>query len=573
MKKRLIILTALAVTTISITGCYSYYSLPEVQTAEQSVSSDTETDTKADTETDAIVDAANGSANGSANDAKAETDATNDESESPVMFEDFEGDTNLAIQRGEDETLTVIDDNIAGSKVLSITGRTDTWNGANFACDEFRGNTIRANASVRSAAKTVRISIQYEVSGAPVYNWIVSSAGNADKYTLLTGTFAIPDDVANIFVYIESDSCDDIFIDEVKVTCEGTYKKPGEIAKPEMADISEYKSMKELYAPYFDIGVCINPMVIANEDYKNLILQQFSSVTNENNLKPESILDKEACLSNLENGGEDLCINMDNVKDELDFAVANHLKVRGHTLIWHSQTPDWIFYENYDPKGNLADRELMLKRVDNYMNHVFSWADENYPGLFYAWDVVNEAVEDNGKLRDSLWYETIGEDYVEQVFAIARKYAPEGVKLFYNDYNSFMASKQKGIIEMLTPIAKAGNIDGVGMQAHLYTGEEPAHFARAAKTYADELGVIIHVTEMDVTQPAATSPEGEQGNYYGDLFKALREARESGVPIESVSIWGLCDNMSWKAGEKPLLFNADLSGKLAFYEVLQAAEK
>ena len=76
-----------------------------------------------------------------------------------------------------------------------------------------------------------------------------------------------------------------------------------------------------------------------------------------------------------------------------------------------------------------------------------------------------------------------------------------------------MASKQKGIIEMLTPVAEAGNIDGVGMQAHLYTGEDPTHFARMAKIYAEELGVIIHVTEMDVTEPAAVSPEGEQGKY------------------------------------------------------------
>ena len=135
-----------------------------------------------------------------------------------------------------------------------------------------------------------------------------------------------------------------------------------------------------------------------------------------------------------------------------------------------------------------------------------------------------------------------------------------------------MASKQKGIIEMLTPVAQAGNIDGVGMQAHLYTGEEPAHFVRAAKSYADELGVIVHITELDVTQPDAISPEGEQGTYYGDLFLALKEAKQNGVPIESVSIWGLSDNMSWKAGEKPLLFNADLSGKLAFYEVIESAE-
>ena len=510
-----------------------------------------------------------GDADSAAEKASNEVEGSNDASTAPVVYEDFEGDTNLALERGE-VTFTISNDGSEGTKALLISDRTDTWNGANFDCNVFRGNKIIASALIKSAAKTVRITIQYDMNGAPVYNWITSTAGNADNYVALTGRFTIPEDVENIYVYVESDSCDDMLVDNLKVEADGQYKEPGELVKPEMADTSECASLKDVFADSFDIGVCINPITVMNEDYSSLIKAQFSSATCENELKPDAVINREETIKDTANDGEHLVLNMDGAVDLLDFARDNGMKMRGHTLIWHSQTPDWIFYRDYDVKGELADRELMLTRVDNYMHDMFTWADENYPNLFYAWDVVNEAVEDNGKMRDSLWYQTIGDDYIEQVFAIARKYAPDYIKLFYNDYNSFQTSKQAGIIEMLKPVADAGNIDGIGMQGHLYTGEDPAHFAKCAEKYAEELGVIIHVTEIDVTQPSGINPENDQGKYYGALFKALKDAKANGVPIESVTVWGLTDALSWKSSEKPLLFNADLSAKLAFYEAVQA---
>jgi len=490
----------------------------------------------------------------------------------PVIKEDFEGDSNLALERGP-VGFEIVEDGVDGSKALKISGRTEAWNGANFSCDEFRGNKIRVNANVKSSAKSVRLSIQYDVDGITAYNWITSATTTEDKFAFVTGTFDIPNDAENIFVYVESDTTDDICVDEIEIKADGKYKEPEAIQEKVMADTSEYESLKELYADSFEIGCCINPAIVTTEAYSDLVIKEFSSVTMENNLKPEAILDKDASMEDLTDGGTHLVVNLDSAKEELDFAVENKMKVRGHTLIWHSQTPDWIFYVDYDTKGELASRELMLTRVDHYMEDVFTYVEENYDGLFYAWDIVNEAMEDNGKMRESLWYETIGEDYVEQVFAIARKYAPEDIKLFYNDYNAFQSSKQNGIIEMLKPVAEAGNIDGVGMQGHLYTGEDPEHFAKAAKRYADELGVVVHITEIDVTTPDGNNPEGDHGKYYGNLFKALKDAKADGVPIESVSVWGLTDSLSWKAGDKPLLFNGDLSGKQAFFEVVGAAKK
>lgn len=336
----------------------------------------------------------------------------------------------------------------------------------------------------------------------------------------------------------------------------------------------EEASLKDIYGDYFDVGVCINPAVVSSPQMYKLVLKQFSSVTCENNMKPEKILKLGKSKEDLTDGGTHLCVDFSDAKKEMDFARDNGLKMRGHTLCWYQQTPDWIFYVDFDKSGELASRELMLARVDNYMHDVFTFIDENYPGLFYAYDIVNEAVEDDiGKMRENLWYQTIGEDYVEQVFALARKHAPDYIKLFYNDYNEYKATKQNAIIEMLRPVAEAGNIDGVGMQAHLYTGEQPDHFVKCAKKYADELGVIIHVTEIDVSTPEGGDGDGVMARYYGALFGALKQAKIDGVPVESVSVWGLSDNLSWKSKDAPLLFDKDLQPKKAFEQVVLAGEK
>jgi len=339
----------------------------------------------------------------------------------------------------------------------------------------------------------------------------------------------------------------------------------------ETETVEEVSSIKEAYADYFDIGTCINPTVVGNADYANLVVQNFSSVTCENDMKPEAILQYAASTANLDETNAHMVVDFSSAEAEVDFAEQHGLKMRGHTLVWHSQTPDWIFYDNYDTSGELASRELMLERLDNYMKDVFEWADTKHPGLFYAWDVVNEAIGDDNNMRESLWYQTIGEDYVEQAFAIARKYAPDYIKLFYNDYNSYQPGKHRAIIALLQPIADAGNLDGVGMQGHLGNYERGLDFATKAEDFAEKLGVVIHVTEIDVTQPD-NDPEHSQAVYYKELFGALKNARESGVPIESVSVWGLTDDLSWKAEEKPLLFNGDLSPKEAYDKVLEAAE-
>lgn len=572
--KRTLLGTLLTVCTIGLlAGCSSSGiqapTSTETSAAEPAATTNGQTNTDTNIPTDTDTKKQEDSAMTS-NDTATPLPSASGTQEAPFLTLDPENYTVLCLPRGPVDITKVTDESTA-TEALLISGRTESWNGVSFSADEFTGNTISVKATVKGDSPVIRISIQFDLNGSTAYNWIAGTEKPADTFQTITGTFAIPAGVNNVLLYIESDDTKDILLSEFAAEVVGEYTVPeasGETAA--FADTSDYPSLKDTYADYFRMGVCVNPVTVSKPEYSSLIVSQFNSVTNENNLKPEAIIDRAATLADVEANKEHFILDFSAVTGELDFAVANGLAVRGHTLIWHSQTPDFIFYEDYDPKGKLAGRELMLKRMENYMCDVFTWVDANYPDLFYAWDIANECIDDNGGLRDSLWRQTIGDDYLEYAFAYARKYAPSSIALFYNDYNASQSGKQADIIAALTPVAEAGNLDGIGMQGHIDTTLSPARFTFAAKKYAESLSVIIHVTELDVVSPTGGSPETLQGLYYGRLFQALIDAKNSGVPIESVSIWGLTDSLSWKAGDKPLLFHDDLTPKTAFDEIIAA---
>lgn len=332
-------------------------------------------------------------------------------------------------------------------------------------------------------------------------------------------------------------------------------------------------SMKDLYADDMYIGTCVSGYQITDPDYINLIKEQFSSMTCENEMKPDSLLDRDTTLSDIEKYRECPAVHFDSCIDQIEFAKANGLKMRGHTLVWYSQTPEWLFYKDYDTSGELADRDLMLKRMENYIKAVFEWADSEYPGLFYAWDVVNEAAaDDRSAKRDCLWLQTIGDDYIEKAFEYARKYQPEGVKLYYNDYNAFQFNKQMAILEFLKPVAEAGNIDGVGMQSHIGTWCDPEMYASAVRRYNKELGVEVSITELDISKDNTDDWEEKQGEYAQRFMEKILELKAEGIPIPSFTVWGLTDAVSWKKQEMPLLFSLSFTPKPAFYGIIKAKD-
>lgn len=490
----------------------------------------------------------------------------------PEINADFANNDGGAKGRGKALASACDDELAADGKALKIYHRIESWNGANFDAEVFRGNIVDVEGSFRSSAPAVKVSIQYSVAGNTCYVGICTAFTSEDKYSSANGSFRIPDNAEQIIIYIESDTLDDIYCDSFSVKVSGEYVYLPEPKELVFVDTSSYPSLKELYKDDFIIGIATTSDMMDVDDYRKLIQRQFNGMTLGNSFKPDSLLDRETTLSDMDKYMECPAVKFDNVKKELDFAVENGMIVRGHTLVWHSQTPGWIFYKDYDPNGELADRELMLKRMENYIKAVVTWADENYPGLVSCWDVVNEAADDGGGIRKSLWYQTIGEDYVQRAFEYARKYAPEGTKLFYNDYNSYQPKKQKDIIDIITPIIADGNIDGMGMQSHINTDIGVSLYMAALKRYA-ELGLEIHVTELDISAKKIDNWREDQGEYFRKLMTELIKTKRNGVNIKSVTIWGLNDCLSWKAAELPLLFDDDLSRKPAFDGVVKAAEE
>jgi len=494
------------------------------------------------------------------------------ENEIPYVSEDFEGSTHTAFARGE-VTMEVVDDE--GGKALKVGNRVENWNGANFTAEEFRGNSIAASARVKTDNPAIHLSLQYDLAGSTSYSWIGSGDGIPGAYTSVGGNIDIPAEATNIFVYVEADGAADLYIDDVSIKVNGEYTPYLVAEEIEYTDFNDYPALKELYADYFDIGCAIPDSYVgnSNQQYIQLVTNQFSTITMENEFKPEGLLDAAACKAEPEKYNESPAVVFDDaLVATLDYCRDNGIMVRGHTLTWHSQTPEWLFYENYDTKGKYASRELMLKRMENYIKSVLTWCEDNYPGMFYAWDVTNEAIDDgSSKLRSDVpWTKTVGQDWVEYAFKFARQYAGKGVQLFYNDYNAYQAAKSEGIIELLKPIAEAGNIDGVGMQGHISTGTNIEQFVAAANKYVDELGVVLNVTELDIEMPKKDGGEYLQGVYFNDFFSALIAEKKAGLPLENVTIWGLTDSMSWKADKYPLLFNGDLSNKMAFDGVVCA---
>lgn len=475
----------------------------------------------------------------------------------------------------------------SGSYCMKISGRIAPASGAKLLVGNMLKEnqllTVSAYARYMQGPEKKRVQITLFCDGK--YYVLGGSDLPIGEWGRITGSMIVPDDIAlaGAELFFETPwtpeplaewDLMDIYVDDIRA------------ALRPFSDISSYPSLKELYKDQFLFGVAVSDEVIRTSVYRNLIDQQFNSITMENEMKPAYILDEAASKADLAAHQERAALNFRSYESGMEYARWHKIAMRGHTLIWHSQTPDWFFYENYDTSGKLAGRELMLRRMEHYIRDVIAWTETNYPGVIYAWDVVNEAAadpwgENAGNLlrqEGSLWYQTIGDDFVQKAFAYARKYANEyapdhKIKLFYNDYNEYFSVKRDRIVELLKPVKDAGNIDGVGMQSHFDTNlplEGPDGYMTAVRTFRDQLGLELHVTELDIGIAKGHTEEG-QGVYYQEFMEALLKEKKDGANITSVTLWGLSDELSWRPDGKCLLFQGNLSRKPAFMGVVNAA--
>lgn len=325
-------------------------------------------------------------------------------------------------------------------------------------------------------------------------------------------------------------------------------------------------------------GTCLSDFMIGNKKCVEIITKNFNSITFENHLKPDAILNQKESQK-----AGDLVVKFNNTTlSLLEWCKENDMAVRGHTLIWHSQTPNWIFYEDFDTKKELVSREVMLARMESYIRQTFALLEElGYLEMFYAYDVLNEAWMEDGSRRDSLWLTTIGEDYMWQAFYFADKYAPEYVDLYYNDYNEqYKTETLYNFVQTLVDENGEYLIDGIGFQAHLYTEDNLEDYLKTVERLGS-LGLKLNLTELDVClgswqniKPAVDDNLRAQGQYYYNLINGLLKLAEEGkVKMDALTFWGISDKLSWRAERSPMLFNSMYAPKYAYYGALQIKER
>ena len=344
-------------------------------------------------------------------------------------------------------------------------------------------------------------------------------------------------------------------------------------------------SLKNIYRGDFLVGSAINADQITGKDSRGdaVIESQFNTISPENALKWENIHPRPGVY------------DFDIPDQYVAFGEKHHMQIVGHVLVWHSQTPAWVFQ---DDKGNLVDRETLLKRLHDHIQTVVG----RYKGRIHSWDVVNEAVNEDGTMRQSLWMKIIGEDYIAKAFQWAHEADPQA-QLIYNDYSLENEAKRNGVLALIAKIKAQGvPVTTVGLQGHSSLTWPSIEAEDTTITAFATLGVKVAITELDIdVLPSATSQQTadvslnfaqdpklnpyfvglpisvqqELAKRYADLFAVYLKHRDV---VTRVTFWGVTDGDSWRNDwpikgrtSYPLLFDRNGQPKPAFDAVIRVA--
>lgn len=342
----------------------------------------------------------------------------------------------------------------------------------------------------------------------------------------------------------------------------------------------EKTSLKKVFAKDFGIGTAMNTAQIEERDTKAnaVILQHFNMATPENIMKAEIIHPQWDVY------------NFDLADKMVAYGKKNKIKINGHTLVWHSQLP--AFARN-------------IRSVDSFRtfftNHINTVAGR-YKDQIFSWDVVNEALNEDGTMRRSVFLSRLGDDFVTEAFRLAAAAAPK-TELYYNDYNNEQPAKRAGCIALIKKIQDAGvRIDGVGIQGHWHVGKVPFKDIEESIIQYAAMGLKVMFTELDievlprsfqgadVNQRVASNPslnpypnglpdsvQQQLANDYETLFKLFLKHKDK---ITRVTFWGVNDSQSWLNDwpvrgrtNYPLLFDREFNPKPAYYKVIGTKNK
>jgi len=333
----------------------------------------------------------------------------------------------------------------------------------------------------------------------------------------------------------------------------------------------------------FYIGTELTKDQILEKDTRALAIlkEYFNSITADNAMKWESIHPSPNEY------------NFELADRFVELGKKDHMFIVGHVLLWHEQTPDWVFQ---DESGNLTDRETLLQRLRDHILTIM----RRYKGSVNGWDVVNEALDEDGQMRKNKWFEIIGADYVKKAFEYALEADPEA-ELYYNDYSLINPEKRNGAIRLVRKLQSKGiKIDGIGEQGHYHLDFPDVKELEASIIAFSELGVKVMITELDINVlPRPDQYNGadlslnfelkkeynpypeflpdfvqqELAKRYADFFKIFHKHRDK---ISRVTIWGIHDGASWLNNwpvkgrtNYPLLFDRQYKPKPALDAIIK----
>ncbi|ENH96627.1 alkaline xylanase [Gracilibacillus halophilus YIM-C55.5] len=349
---------------------------------------------------------------------------------------------------------------------------------------------------------------------------------------------------------------------------------------------TDVPSMKEHFKESFKIGAAVEPHQLEGES-ADVLKYHYNSIVAENVMKPETIQPEEDEF------------NWEEADKIVEFANENDMDLRFHTLIWHSQIPDWFFLDEEgnpmvdetDEEKRKENKELLLDRLETHVRTIV----ERYKDDVDAWDVVNEVIDDGEPneqgLRESPWYKITGTEYIKRAFEVAREYGGEDAKLFINDYNNEVSPKDDHFYNLVSDLVEDGvPIDGVGFQSHIQLGWPTIEESKEAFERFVDLGLDIQVTELDVSI-YGWPPSGEYNRYdeipaevlskqadrYTELFDLYKELDAN---ISNITFWGIGDDHTWlddRASEHsddgvgkdaPFVFDTEFNVKPAYYAMM-----
>lgn len=340
-------------------------------------------------------------------------------------------------------------------------------------------------------------------------------------------------------------------------------------------------SISERYADSFDIGAAVEPFQLEGESGE-VLKHHYNSIVAENVMKPISIQPEEGKF------------NFEEADKIVEFAKENNMEVRFHTLIWHSQVPEWFFLDENgkpmvdetDAKQREKNKKIVLKRVEKHVKEIV----KRYKHDVDSWDVVNETIDDGGGLRESQWYQLTGTDYIKVAFETARRFADKDAKLYINDYNTEVEPKRTDLYNLVKDLLADGvPIDGVGHQGHIQIGWPSLQETEDSINMFASLGLDNQITELDISlygwppRPAYPTyddiPE-ERFQAQADRYDALFELYEKlDDKISSVTFWGIADNHTWLNDraedyndgvgvDAPFVFGLDYEVKPAYWAIM-----